>query len=130
MNEITPEQKIADLEKQLADSQANEKSLTEQLSEAETNMEELNTINNDLMEKIEQIEAASPEAAKEAVAGKATIPEESFKVGKQSHVFIVPKFTNPLDGHNVITATEALTNKELLEYLVKNDCGVTKRASA
>lgn len=124
------EQKIADLEKQLADSVANEKALTAQLSEAETNMEELNTINNDLIERIEQLEGAMPEAAKEAVAETVTIPAESFKVGKQSHVFIVPKFTNPLDGHAVITATEALTNPELLKYLVENDCGVTKRATA
>jgi len=117
----SPEEKIAALE-------ATIKAL-------EINLEELNIVNNQLSDKIEEQEVLlakkgdkSAPVAKEKK--KATIPTKSFKVGKEEHVFTVPQFTNPLAGHAVITAEEALTNPELLEHLVKNNCGVTKRKGA
>lgn len=101
--ESTPEEKIAELQKQL---------------------EESNEINFLLQEKIDELEAA-PSGKKEEI--KTVLPTKPFKVGNDEYVFTVPKFTNPLEGHSVITAEEALTNEKLLKYLVANDCGVTKK---
>lgn len=114
----TPEEKVASLEATIKD--------------LEANLDELNVVNNQLSEKIEEqevllakkVDKGSP-AVKEKK--KATIPTKSFKVGKEEHVFTVPQFTNPLSNHSVITAEEALTNPKLLEHLVNNNCGVTKR---
>lgn len=127
--EETPEQaQIAELNKKLAASKEAEKHLEKQLADADGTLEELNAVNNNLMEKIEEMEAAAGAGKPTAITNQ--IPDKSFKVGKTAYVFTVPQFTNPLDGHSIITAKEALTNKELQEYLVENECGVTKRASA
>lgn len=101
------------------------------VKEYEMCIEELNIVNNQLQEKIEEQELllankdSNEPAAKEKK--KPVIPSKSFKVDKEEYVFTIPHFTNPLAGHSVITAEEALTNKELLEYLAKNDTGIIKR---
>src|SRR6185437_720078 len=94
----TPEEKIADLEAQL--------------KKAEETLVELNEINAQLESKIEEQELLltkkddkSLPAVKEKK--KAALPSKSFKVDGEEHVFIVPQFTNPLNGHSVITAEEA-----------------------
>ncbi len=113
----TPEEKIADLEAKV--------------KEQEGTIAELNEVNATLESKIEELELLlnkkgdTMPAVKEKK--KAVIPSKSFKVDGEEHVFTVPQFTNPLDKHSVITAEEALTSKELLQHLVKNNTGVTKR---
>ncbi len=114
----TPEEIIADLEAKV--------------KEQEGTIAELNEVNATLESKIEEQEillAAKGDKAAPAVKEKkkAGIPSKSFKVDGEEHVFTVPQFTNPLDNHSVITAEEALTNKDLLAHLVKNNTGITKR---
>lgn len=118
VTEVTSEETIVDLEAKL--------------KAAEETVVELNEINAQLESKIEEQELLlskkddkSSPAVKEKK--KAALPSKSFKVDGEEHVFTVPQFTNPLNGHSVITAEEALKESKLLEHLVKNDCGVTKR---
>lgn len=114
----TPETEIEDLRKQL-------QQLVSQLKDADASIEELSAVNEALQESIEENDATGKEVATKKK--KVDIPTKSFKVGKQDYVFTVPQFTNPLAGHAVITAKEALTNDELLKYLIENDCGVAER---
>lgn len=114
----TPEEQIAVLEAKV--------------KEQEATIAELNEVNAALESKIEEQELLlSKNADKSSPAvkekKKAGIPSKSFKVDGEEHVFTVPQFTNPLNGHSVITAEEALKESKLLEHLVKNNTGVTKR---
>lgn len=112
----TSEEKITRLETELAQSQKS--------------LEALNAVNNDLQNTIEEMELASSNSTEifaKKVAPKVVLPTKSFKVDGVDYVFTVPQFTNPLKSHSTITAEQALTDKELLSYLVSNDCGLTKR---
>jgi len=114
----TPEEKVALLEAKI--------------KEQEAAIVELNEINVQLQNTIEEQEILLSKKGDKSLPAvkekkKASIPSKSFKVDGEDHVFVVPQFTNPLDGHAVITAEEALTNKDLLEHLVKNNTGITKR---
>ena len=127
----TPEEKLAELEDSLKAKDLEIKALKTTIKENETNLDELNSVNNDLQNSIDDLERKlGNEDDEVAEEKKAVIPTKSFKVGNETHVFNVPQFTNPLDGGQVITAEEALTNPELLEYLVTNGCGVTNRKGA
>ena len=117
-SEMTPEEKIIDLEAKV--------------KEQETVINDLNEINAQLESKIEEQELLLSKKDDKSLPTvkekkKSAIPSKSFKVDGEEHVFTVPQFTNPLNGHSVITAEEALKESALLEHLVKNDCGVTKR---
>lgn len=115
VTEVTQEEKIAALEAKV--------------KEQQDSLIELNEINVALENKLEEQELLLSKSAVPVVKEKkkSAIPSKSFKVDGEEHVFIVPQFTNPLNGHTVITAEEALKEKDLLDHLVKNDCGVTKR---
>lgn len=95
------------------------------IKEKDEQINALLQINEDLQRSLEEIEETRtpgiPPKKKPAV-----IPSKSFKVGKGEYVFIVPQFTNPLDGHTIVTAEEALTNKDLLAHLAENETGITK----
>jgi hypothetical protein len=117
-------------------------------------LEQTLLINADLQNRIEELEFKLAQKGVIPVpveAVKAPIPEKGFKVkfttedlvdpddpkNKRDHsdktgeyVFTIPKFSNPLAGHSVITAEEALTNKELLDHLVKEGFGGIKRKGA
>ena len=115
--EDTAEQKLALSNKALRDMQ--------------TDLDNANQINADLQNHVEELELKLAKrgdvAPKDAVADVPTIPTKSFKHEGEEYVFTAPKFTNPLNGHQHITAEEALHDKDLLAHLVTEKTGVIMR---
>lgn len=119
MADVTPEEKIAALE--------------ETIKQQEETIVELNEVNAQLEKTIEEQElllGKTGEKSLPVAKKKPVIPSQSFKVDGEEYVFTVPQFTNPLDRHSLITAEEALTNKDLLAHLVKNNTGIAKRKAS
>lgn len=55
------------------------------------------------------------------------IPKATFEVGKKKYRFVVASFNVPNKG--VLTATEALTDKEVLAYLVEVKAAVIEEVA-
>lgn len=100
-------------------------------------------VNSDLQARVEVLELAqaSNGVVSKPEAAKPKIPEKSFKVKFEGadkdfgelngeYLFTIPRFTNPLDSNSPVTAEEALTNKDLLQHLVKIGFGGIKRKGA
>lgn len=68
-------------------------------------------------------ELAAVPAVTDAVPKTPKIPEKTFKVGGTEYKFVVPQFRN---GKEIITAVDALTDKELLAELVAKGSGVIR----
>jgi len=98
---------ITDLKQQLSDAMQNNQALQTALDEAE-----------------QQLDESRKNKTVPTAKGKSHIPDKSFKVDGVDYVFTHPKFH--WKG-SVVTASEALLNRELLEELVKISSGVIKR---
>ena len=94
----------------------------------QSNMD-VNDLNEKLQAKIAELEeqleamAAAPGKAPAPVKKKPAVPEKSFKVDKTEYLFTVPQFSH---SGSIITAEEALTNKDLLKELVEMGFGGIK----
>jgi len=105
-------------------------SLKKEVKQQQEVINELNEVNATLQDKIEELEMQIENGNKSLpTEKKPVLPGKTFKVNGEEHVFIVPQFTNPLDGNLKISAEEALTDPELLKYIVEHDCGLTKKLS-
>ena len=58
---------------------------------------------------------------------KPVIPTQTFQVGRKTYKFIVPAFRI---GDKDMTATDALTDEELLADLVHNESGIITEVTA
>ena len=97
----------------------------------QSNMD-VNDLNEKLQAKIAELEeqleamAAAPGKVPAPVKKKPAVPEKSFKVDETEYLFTVPQFSH---GGSIITAEEALTNKDLLKELVEMGFGGIKPKS-
>lgn len=74
---------------------------------------------------------AAATAPTKPTATKSLVPEDTFEVDGTKYRFRVPRFRMPIKGvlgGAMITAVDALADKELLEFLVTNQSGVIEPA--
>ena len=66
--------------------------------------------------------SATPEEKKDLEKPK--LPKQEFKIGKDTYKFVLPQFRH---GGQLVTAIDALNDKDLLADLVKKGSGVIKQ---
>lgn len=91
----------------------------EEIKEMQEKLSSLEGKVNDLSTENKKLKAAVAGPAPEE---KPELPTAAFEVDKAKYKFVVAKFFVP--GVGVVTAKEALTDKELLKKLVKEESGV------
>lgn len=89
-------------------------------------LKQVQSENAELKEKLSELASTGAVEAAQDEAPK--IPSETFTSGKKKYKFLVPKFLHPKKG--TLTALEALTDKEVLDGLVKSESNLIEEVKA
>lgn len=92
------------------------------ITNLEAKVTDLEAINAELSQEVAALSKSSEGVPRQKEASP--LPTKSFKVEGEDYLFVIPQFRDPRDHNKIIKASEAITDKDLCEYLAKNKISV------